>query len=129
MEEKDIEQKLLAVAAHLGYMGGGIGIIIVPLCIWIFKRNDAFVAHHAKQAFFTQLLVNGLIVILAIGVGLVCVSMDLTGDDLVYAIVGVVIIPIIAWVISAFYAAAQALNGEYFYSPLLYVLGMRKPKS
>ena len=128
-KEVDSTQKILAIAAHLGYMCVGLGILIIPLLIWIFKRNDAFVAHHAKQAFFTQLLVNGLIFILAIGVGVVCVSMDLTGDDMVYALVGVGIIPIIAWVISAFYAAAQALNGEYFYSPLLYVLGMRKPKS
>ena len=127
MEEKDIEQKLLAVAAHLGYMGGGIGIIIVPLCIWIFKRNDAFVAHHAKQAFFTQLL-GSIIVILGTIVGVIIVEPD---SDEMWSLIPVV--PILIWlpfwVVSSLYATIKVLNSEYFYSPLLYVFGMRKPRS
>jgi hypothetical protein len=37
------EQKLLAIAAHVTYFLGGLGFIIAPLVIYLFKKEDAFV--------------------------------------------------------------------------------------
>lgn len=48
------EDKLLAIAAHLGFLTG-IGYLIFPLVIWLVKKDSsAFVSAHAKQALVWQ---------------------------------------------------------------------------
>ncbi len=48
------EDKLLAIAAHLGFLTG-IGYLIFPLVIWLIKKDSSpFVSAHAKQALVWQ---------------------------------------------------------------------------
>jgi len=67
------EQKLLAILAHLAYLLGGLGFIIAPLVIFLLRKEDPFVYHHAKQALVAHLailaasVITSLLCILLIG--------------------------------------------------------------
>ena len=48
------EEKLLAIAAHLGFFTR-VGYLIFPLVIWLVKKDSSpFVSAHAKQALVWQ---------------------------------------------------------------------------
>lgn len=105
------EQKLLAVAAHISYLLGGIGFILVPLglLLWSKHKGDLFVAEHAKQALCAQVIIG--------------VLSTITGM-LVWLIVGVLLLPFmgviaLGWCIMSFYAAWAALHGEEYRYPLI----------
>jgi hypothetical protein len=105
------EQKLLAVAAHIAYVLGGIGFIFVPLALffWSKNKNDFFVADHAKQALCAQVSIG--------------VLFSATGI-LIWLIVGVILVPFmiviaLAWCIASFYAAWAALHGKDYRYPLI----------
>jgi uncharacterized Tic20 family protein len=103
------EQKLLAVLAHLAYFIGGLGFVVAPLVIFLWKKDDYFVYDHAKQALVAHLmlLVAGLVV------SLLC-----------FAIIGLLLVPILAilgviFVITSLIAAFQALSGNYYRYPFI----------
>ena len=103
------EQKLLAIAAHLTYFLGGLGFVFAPLVIFLIRRDDPFVADHAKQALVAHL------VMLAAGIVTGILSMLL---------IGLLLIPVLALLgaallITSILAALKALNGEYYRYPLI----------
>lgn len=103
------EQKLLAIAAHLTYFLGGIGFVLAPLVIFLIKRDDPFVADHAKQALVAHLAM--LVVGMATGI----LSMILIG----LLLIPVVALLGIALLVTSILASLKALNGEYYRYPLI----------
>ncbi len=103
------EQKLLALAAHLSYLFGGLGFILAPLIIFLIKKDDPFVREHARQALGAHLalLVAGMVVGLRslILIGLLLVP--------VLAILGVLLL------VTSLIASAKVLNGEMYEYPLI----------
>lgn len=78
MKEYSTEDKILALAAHLGFLTG-IGYLLFPLIIWLVKKDSSrFVAMHAKQALVWQgaCLVAGT-VFTAVGMGISFVTLGL----------------------------------------------------
>lgn len=103
------EQKLLAIVAHLAYFFGGLGFVIAPLAILIWKKDDPFVYHHAKQALVAQ----GVLLIASLAVGLLSMLL-----------IGLLLVPIlalagIALVLTSLFAAYSALNGELYRYPCI----------
>lgn len=103
------EQKLLAVAAHLTYFLGGLGFVVAPLVIFLARRDDPFVADHAKQALVAHLA------LLVVGVATGLLSLLLVG----LLLVPVVIVIGIGLVITSILAAIKALNGELYQYPFI----------
>jgi uncharacterized protein len=103
-------QKLLAIVAHISYLFGGLGFVLVPLIIFMVRKDeDAFVAEHAKQAFCVQ--ASFAIVSAAIGI-------------LTFLLIGILFYPLlfllgIAWGICSLIAAWRALNGEDYRYPFM----------
>ena len=103
------EQKILAITAHIAYMLGGLGFIVAPLLIFLFRKDDPFVNHHAKQALVAHLA----ILVLSAIVSFLCM-----------VIIGVLLVPILAilWItliITSIIATIKVLNGEPYYYPLI----------
>lgn len=103
------EQQLLAIIAHLSYLLGGLGFLIAPLVIFLLKREDPFVADHARQALVAHLA------ILAASV--------LTGI-LSMLLVGLLLVPVLAvlWLIllvTSIIAGIKAVNGELYRYPFI----------
>lgn len=104
------KEKVLALAAHVGYLAFGAGFIILPLVIFlIYDGKDDFVASHAKQA----LLAQGIFGVLS---GIVAV--------LSFVVVGFLLWPALAllgllWFCCSILACFKVINGEYYHYPLL----------
>ncbi len=103
------EQKILAVACHIGYLAGGITFILLPLAILIWKKDDYFVYAHAKQALVAQALVSILGAVVSI---------------LTAILIGILLWPVlilvgIVFFIVSFFAAWAAFNGEYYKYPFI----------
>ena len=48
--------RMIAAAVQGAFFIGGIGFVLLPFVVWIVMRGrNVFVAHHAKQAFLSQL--------------------------------------------------------------------------
>ncbi|MDF2500981.1 MAG: hypothetical protein K0Q77_1695 [Anaerosporomusa subterranea] len=103
------EQKLLAIAAHLTYFLGGLGFVLAPLVIFLVKRDDPFVADHAKQALVAHL--SMLVVGMVTGI----LSMLLVG----LLLIPVVVLLGLALLVTSILASLKALNGEYYRYPLI----------
>ncbi len=102
------EQRILAVLAHLSYLLGGIGFVLVPLGLMIWKKEDAFVHDHARNALCMHLL---MIVITALTV------------VLSFLLIGVFLMPVVAlvallWFFASLYASWKAVGGEDYMYPL-----------
>ena len=103
------EQKLWSIAAHLSYFFGGLGFVLAPLVIYFLKKEDGFVADHAKQA-----LVAHVVILLA---------------GSVVGMLSVLLIGILLWpfflllllglLITSLIAAWKALDGEVYRYPLI----------
>ena len=103
------EQKLLAILAHLAYLLGGLGFIIAPLIIFLLRKEDPFVYHHAKQALVAHLAILAASVITS----LLCMIL-----------VGLLLVPVIGllWLlllITSIIAAVKAADGQYYEYPLI----------
>lgn len=103
------QQKLLAIVAHLAYFLGGIGFVVAPLVIFIIKKDDPFIADHAKQALVAHLslLVAGTMV-----------------GFLSLLFIGLLLIPVLVLLSTVLFAtsilaALKALNGEYYRYPFI----------
>ena len=109
------EQKVLAVMAHISYLLAGIGFILVPLILMLWKKEDNFVSEHAKQALCMHLC----IVIASTVVGV-----------LSFLLVGILLIPLLlliglVWFFASIYACWKAVNDEYYSYPLVQWLADR----
>lgn len=103
------EQKIFAITAHISYLLGGIGFILAPLLVFLLRKDDPFVNHHAKQALVAHLV----ILILSAIISFLCML-----------IIGILLIPILAilWIVlflTSIIASIKALNGELYYYPLI----------
>lgn len=101
------EQKILAILCHLGYLVGGISLILVPLIIFFWKKEDYFIADHAKQALVAQTVVAALSVVAFL---------------FTFLIIGILLWPLlliicIIFLVTSFIAAYKAFNGEYYQYP------------
>lgn len=108
--QPDGKQKTLAIAAHISYIFFGVGLIVVPLVIYLyFDKKDDFIAYHAKQALMAQAICSilGAIVgaLTAIAVGILLWPLAI--------IIGIV------WLVCSCIGAWKALQGEYYHYPLL----------
>ncbi len=115
MNEITTKQRILAAVAHAGFYLGGIGFLIVPFLIKTIWNNDSFVAGHAKQAFYMQL---GVVLI-----SLIIVAAAFVVPPMIVTMVGIGILVVI-WGIFAIIAAVKALSGEEYVYPLLKLIGM-----
>ena len=71
-------QKILAIAAHISYLLFGVGYILVPLIIFLVRKDeDDFTTEHAKQALCVQVIAALLGVIVG---GLMFLSVGLVGE-------------------------------------------------
>lgn len=103
------EQKLLALLAHLSYLLGGLGFIIAPLIIFMLKKDDPFVYHHARQALVAHLAIAAL----SLAVGLLC-----------FLLIGFVLLPVIIllWLtllVTSIIAAVKTGEGQLYYYPFI----------
>ena len=103
------EQKILAIVAHIGYLVGGISLIIVPLVIYFWKKDDFFIADHAKQALVAQACLTLLTIASAL---------------LTFLIIGVLMWPVVfiiylIFLVTSFIGAYRAFKGEYYQYPFI----------
>ncbi|SFH18162.1 hypothetical protein SAMN05660649_04175 [Desulfotomaculum arcticum] len=100
------ESKLLSALCH-GSLFIGMPIII-PLVIYLFRKEDEYVNHHAREA----LAMHIISIILGLVVGISCLL--LIGLLLVIplAILGII------YAIFAVVAIVKSLSGEYYYYPI-----------
>ncbi len=110
MDEITTKQRILAAAAHAGFYLGGVGFLVLPFIIKTVWSNDDFVAGHAKQAFYMQ-LVAIVVSLLAIVLAFIIPPMIATGVAIAFLS--------IAWGIFAIYGAYKAMTGEEFEYPAL----------
>ncbi len=108
---------MLAAAAHCGCFFGGLGFVLLPLAIWLYKRQDLFVAHHAKQAALFQLVLTPVLIALV---------MALLATETAAWIV--VIGGGLAWLGCAMWATVRALSGEYYVYPIFALGGVKAPQ-
>ncbi|MEW6237486.1 MAG: DUF4870 domain-containing protein [Candidatus Omnitrophota bacterium] len=104
------EERLWATFCHLGALGVfiilGIGHIVVPLVIWLIKREDSpFINEHGKEALNFQISVTIY--------GLVCAL-------LLFVVVGFFLLPVLAvfWFVAIIVAAIKANDGKSFRYPI-----------
>lgn len=104
------EEKLWGMLGHLfGFAGYifGLGQYIAPLVLFlIYKDKSKFIAFHALQSLFFQLLV--------------AVALAVSGM-LTVVLIGFVLLPLVAvvGVVYVFIAALRAYKGEWFEYPLV----------
>lgn len=120
MEDRSVEQKVLAAAAHCGCFFGGLGFVLLPLAIWCCKRKEIFVAHHAKQAAIFQLALVPVIILLVL-----VLSLFIETETAAWI---VVIVAGLLWIGCAILATVRALNGEYCVYPLFAYFGLKEPE-
>ena len=110
--EEDIpsqSERLLAATAQGAFFVGGLGYFLVPFVLWlIMRKRSEFVAHHAKQAWLSQVLVTLLFTF-------ACILGALLDDsDIAVALCFLVGFP---WFLGAVYAVVKALRGERWHFP------------
>ncbi|TYO97971.1 DUF4870 domain-containing protein [Desulfallas thermosapovorans] len=100
------ESKLLGAVCH-GSIFFGLPIV-VPLIVYLLKKDDDFVNHHARES----LTMHIISLLLGVGVGILCLL--LIGFLLVVplAILGIV------YTVFAIIAIIKCLSGEYYHYPI-----------
>jgi uncharacterized Tic20 family protein len=96
---------LLHLSALLGLLGNGIGFILAPLVVWIFKRNDdPFIDDQGKEAVNFQITMTLAAIVSGV---------------LIVVLIGIVLLPIvlIAMVVFPIIAAMRARDGEAYRYP------------
>jgi len=96
---------LVHLSALLGLLGNGIGFILAPLVVWIFKRDDdPFIDDQGKEAVNFQITMT----LAAIVSGL-----------LIFVLIGFLLLPIvlIAMIVFPIIAAMRARDGEAYRYP------------
>jgi len=103
------EQKLLAILAHISYFLGGMGFIIAPLAIFFLKKEDPFIASHAKQALVAHLVIGVtsciIVILLPVFIGI-----------LLFFPLGILWLVLF---VTSILGTIKALNGEYYQYPFI----------
>ncbi len=105
------EDKVLAIACHLSFLIGGLGFLILPLVIYLVKRETSvFVSFHAREAlnFHLSLLLYSICTIPLFFL-LACFFIILIP---IYAAIGIFAL------ICAILAAVRASESVYYQYPL-----------
>ncbi len=100
------ESKLMGAICH-GSIFFGLPIL-VPLIVYLLKKDDDFVNHHARESLTMHII--AMLLCMAVGV----LSLILIGILLIIplAILGLV------YAILAIVAVIKCLSGEYYYYPI-----------
>jgi len=105
----DKEVRMWGMACHLsalvGLLGNGIGFLLGPLLVWLFKREDhPFINEQGKEAVNFQITMFALFFIAAI---------------LIFVLIGIVLLPLLAIldVVLVIIAGLKASNGENYRYP------------
>lgn len=103
------EQKLLAIIAHLSFFLGGMGFLVAPLVIYLLKKDDLFVQHHARQALVAHLV----FLIMGAAVALTC-----------FLFIGFLLLPFVAifaliLIVTSLIAAYKVTQGELYEYPFI----------
>ena len=103
------EEKFLAIVSHISFFLGGMGFLVVPLVIYLLKKEDPFIRHHARQALVAHLV----LLVLSVVVGLTC-----------FFLIGIILIPILLilgllLVVTSLIASYKALKGELYEYPFI----------
>ncbi len=103
------EQKILAALCHIAYLAGGVPLIIAPLIIFFWKKDDYFIRNHAKQALVAQTLLMAL---------------SLSIGFLTFFLIGVLLWPLLFLVAICFFctslfAAYAAFTAREYQYPLI----------
>ena len=110
MNEITTKERILAAAAHVGFYLGGLGFLVLPFLIKTIWSEDDFVAGHAKQALYMQLI--AFVVCILIIPATFVLSPDIA------TIVGIAILTL-SWAIFAIFGAFKAMTGEEYVYPAL----------
>lgn len=100
------ESKLLGAICHGSIFLGAP--IVIPLIIYLFKKDDDFVNHHARESLAMHLIT----LILSISVGILCLVL------IGFLLLIPVAIFVLIYSIIAIVAIIKCLSGERFYYPL-----------
>lgn len=102
-------ERIVAAVAQGAFFVGGLGYFLFPFVVWLVMRwKSPFIAHHAKQAWLSQLAVG----VLFTGACVVGAAMD----DANVA-VGLCFLVGIPWCLATVYAVVKALSGERWNYP------------
>ncbi len=110
MNEITPKERVLAAAAHAGFLLGGIGFLILPFIIKTVWSGDDFISGHAKQALYIQ--IGALIASILIIPAAFLISPEL-------ATIGGIAFLSVAWVFFAFVGTYKAMTGEEYVYPVL----------
>lgn len=113
MNEITTKQRVLAAAAHIGFILGGIGFLLLPFAIRTIWSDDEFIAAHARQALRIQLA--------AVAVSLLAIAAAMIVSPFAATIAGIALLTI-GWVFHALLGAIRAMTGELFTYPALKLL-------
>lgn len=103
------EEKLLAIVSHISFFLGGMGFLVVPLVVYLLKKDDPFIRHHARQALMAHLVL--LVISVAVGVTS-------------FLLIGIILIPLLLilglmLVVTSLIASYKALKGELYEYPFI----------
>ncbi|MCI6085313.1 MAG: DUF4870 domain-containing protein [Selenomonas sp.] len=115
MENITWPQRIAATAAHASWIFG-VGVIWLPLLLWLVFRNNDFVRPHAKQALAWQIC--SLVFLFMVGVGTVLAGLADNDDDLMIA-AAILCVAIIPATIFPFIGTIKALAMEPYGYPLV----------
>ena len=109
----DRNDRNIAVVAHLapllGFIVPGFSIL-VPLGIWLYKRNESgYVEHHAREALNFQITI-ALVVVLWIALKLVLIGF------LLLPLIPLAVVFVLVFMVRA---AVKAGNSEYYCYPFI----------
>lgn len=96
---------LIHLSALVGLLGNGIGFILAPLVVWIFKRDDdPFIDDQGKEAVNFQITMTLAAIVSGV---------------LMVVLIGFILLPIvlIAMVVFPIIAAMRARDGEFYRYP------------
>lgn len=110
----DSNDKLLALAAHLGPFSG-VGYFLIPLIIYLVKKDSRFVTHHARQAMVYQ---GGVGIFMSLmGVAGAVLSFFTAGIATIIVVPGMLLLGLV-FCIFPLIAAVKAFNGQNYPYPV-----------
>lgn len=113
MNEITMKERIIAAAAHVGFYLGGLGFLVLPFLIKTIWSKDDFIAGHAKQALYMQLI--------AFVVCLLIIPLAFVLSPEIATVAGIALLTL-SWVFFALFGAFKAMAGEEYVYPLLRVL-------
>lgn len=119
MENQEIksEDKILSIVCQLSFFIAGIGTVLVPLVVWLFKKDESpWLAANAKQAMVYQ--VAGLVLGTVLGTANVVLGMVTLGLG------SIVLLPLtaligLAFLIPPILASIANWNGQPYRYPVV----------